>query len=307
MSKNTRKDFVKQHRPIKVLLVPDQHNWAFDNIASAIIKYNPYPYAIQYTKLFIADHPIINPDEWDYIYVMFEAERYIPSNKQKLVRGCYSSLWLEHYAYSPQFFGELFSQSRAAIFVNDNLANAIVPFLTIDTPWTVIYDSSDETVFYPIAGQKQNHLTALFVGNTSRPIKRFNDIELICREADVELLVARNVPRHQLVFLYNKADVCINFSVAEGGPQTFAEAALCEVPMLICSDNALTKHIPCFIGQTQQDFVDILTRLKYNRNKCIEKGQLARRAVLQNFTYKHAAKKFADFFLLLWQQDNQGS
>jgi hypothetical protein len=286
-------------KKMKVLLLPDTRGWAFDNIANAIIRYNPYPDKILYTKMFICDRPKINYKDWDYVYVMFEAEQSIPINKEKMIRGCYSAFWLEHPNYSPKSLGDMFSRCRAAVFVNETLANTISPFLAPDINWTIIRDASDEAVFYPIENQKQEAFSAIFVGKTERRIKNFPAIQRICSDAGVKLMVARDIPRHRLVYEYAKADVCINFSTAEGGPQTFLEAGLCGVPMLIRSTNDLSKKIPCFTGETEADFVSILQNLKTHRDLCVQVGQEARKIVLGEFTYKKVAARFADFFLRL--------
>ena len=289
---------------LKVLLLPDARGWAFDNIANAIIRYNPCPDKIEYTKKIIREKPIINYDEWDYIYVFFEGEGSIPVNKDKMIRGCYSAFWLEKPQFSPKYLGNVFSQCRAAIFVNHILASEVTPFIG-DIPHTIIYDSSDHNLFYPIANSKQLNFTAIFVGNISRKIKHFDTIQKICRESKIDLLVAQNIPHHKLVEEYAKADVCINFSDFEGGPQTFAEAALCEIPMLIKENNALAQIIPCFKGKDEHDFKKILQTLKKNRSVCKCVGKQARKMVISNFTYVHAAAKFAEFFLSLQQQDCQ--
>jgi glycosyltransferase involved in cell wall biosynthesis len=100
-----------------------------------------------------------------------------------------------------------------------------------------------------------------------------------------------------MVFEYNKADILINFSDFEGGPQTFVEAALCEIPTLIRYNNELAKNIPCFTGKNEDDFISILSYLKENRDLCVKKGKEAYNVTINNFTYKHAAKKFANFFV----------
>jgi hypothetical protein len=271
-------------RKLKVLLLPDAHGWAFDNIASAIIRHNPYPDKIEYTKKIIRDRPIVNYDEWDYVFVFFEAEASIPVHKMKMVRGCYSAFWLEKPQYSPRRIGELFSQCRAAVFVNHVLATEVSAFLAPDIPHTIIYDSSDPEVFYPIANSKQTEFTAIFVGNIMRKIKHFDVIQRICHETKTKLLVAQNIPHDKLVNEYAKADICINFSDFEGGPQTFTESALCEVPMLIRSDNALAQIIPCFKGKDEYDFKKIIQKLRKNRNVCQCVGRQARRMVISNFT-----------------------
>jgi GR25 family glycosyltransferase involved in LPS biosynthesis len=289
----------------KVLLVPDIKGWAFDNITNAIVKYNPYPDRIFYETIYITelmDVKKIDISLYDYVYVFFEAERIIPDNP-KVIRGCYSAFWLERENITPKLLGSYFSKCGATIFANDYLRDSVLPYLPDDYPTTIIHDSADENVFYPIKNSKNDRFTVIFVGNVKRKIKRFDDIVDMCKSADVDFIVCSDIKNEDLVNYYNKADVCINFSDFEGGPQTFLESSLCEVPMLIRSNNELSKIIPCFTGDTKEEFVDILQRLKSNREECKEVGKKARNIVLEKFTYKKTSKKFADFFLNVLEID----
>jgi GR25 family glycosyltransferase involved in LPS biosynthesis len=296
------KRFTKKTKIKRILLLPDVREWAFDNIAKAIVKYNPYPdkinYDITYVKDILEKKIELKNSDWDLIFVMFEAEKIIPDGKN-IVRGCYSAFWLERPEFSPEKLGHSFSNCKGAVFVNPELRRKISPFLTDKFPTSVIYDSSDENMFYPVEGIKNKQFTAVFVGNPNRRIKNFPDIQYICKQAGVALEVCSNVPSKYLIYEYNKADVCINFSTFEGGPQTFTESSLCGTPMLIRSTNELSKLIPCFKGETIEDFIDTLKFLKRNRDVCKQRGNEARNFVLNNLTYKHAAIKFANFFLEL--------
>jgi glycosyltransferase involved in cell wall biosynthesis len=292
---------------LKILLIPDTKGWAFDNIANAIINYNPYPDKIKYEIAYIIDISrgsyIINYDEWDYIYVFFEAEEKV-LNRKNVIRGCYSAFWLENEYYNVAKLGSMFSDCRGGIFANDYLKNSILSEVKNDDfRYEVITDATNEELFYPIKNVKNVEFTAIFVGNKNRKVKNYKDIQWICKEAGVKLITCTNMPNSELVNEYNKADVCINFSDFEGGPQTFLEAGLCEVPMLIRNNNELSKLIPCFTGKNKNDFVKILKKLKKNRSKCKEVGKKAREVILKDFTYKKTAMKFADFFLGLNKRD----
>jgi GR25 family glycosyltransferase involved in LPS biosynthesis len=291
LSKNGKKN---------ILLMPDARGWAFDTIAQSIIKHNPYPDKINYEIMYARDlhqHKCtVDPSEWDLIYVMFEAERIIPQAKN-VIRGCYSAYWLENSNYSPKILGKYFSRCKGAIFVNDGLKNQIEPNLPEKFPTEIIHDAADETIFYPIEKKKNPEFTVIFVGNTKRKIKNFTNIVDICKRAGVTLKVCEKIPHEELVHEYAKADLCINFSTFEGGPQTFVESALCKVPMLIRNTNELSKIIPCFTAETEDDFVKTLKHLKKNRDVCVKKGNEAYDVAINKLTYKHAAEKFANFFL----------
>lgn len=282
----------------KILLVPDVPNWAFDNIASAIVKYNPHPDKIEYDIVYAKDlhnDKKVNINDWDLIYVMFEAERILPDGNN-IVRGCYSAFWLENTVFTTEKIGNIFSNCRAAVFANPELKRAIFPFLKNNFETAIIYDASDETKFYPIENIKNKEFTVIFVGNTSRPIKNFSTIQHICSQAEVNLEICESVPNKYLIYEYNKADICINFSTFEGGPQTFIEAALCKVPMLIRHTNELSKVIPCFTEETVDDFINALKFLKRNREVCRFKGNEAYNVAIKDFTYKKTAEKFYNFF-----------
>ena len=291
---------------IKILLMPDVENWAFDNIAKSIIKYNPYPDKIEYTIKYARDiHQkidIVTLDDWDLIFVMWEAERIIPDG-YNIIRGCYSAFWLENKFFSEEKISEFFKSSKGGVFANDFLKDSICKFLPKDYPQTIIHDSTDENKFYPIDNLKENEFTAIFVGNTNREIKNYKDIVDICEISGIKLITCTDVSNEELVNYYNKADICINFSTFEGGPQTFLESSLCEVPMLIRSNNELSKLIPCFKGDDKEDFIRIIKKLKSNRLECKEVGKKARNIVLENFTYEKTSKKFADFFLNVLEID----
>ena len=291
---------------IKILLVPDVENWAFDNIAKSIIKYNPYPDKIEYTIKYARDiyheKDSLVLNDWDLVFVMWEAERIVPDG-DNVIRGCYSAFWLENKFFSEEKISEFFKSSKGGVFANDFLKDSICKFLPEDYPQTIIHDSTDENKFYPIDNLKEKEFTAIFVGNTNRKIKNYKDIVDICEISGIKLITCTDISNEELINYYNKADICINFSTSEGGPQTFLESSLCEVPMLIRSNNELSKLIPCFKGDDKEDFIRIIKKLKSNRLECKEVGKEARNIVLENFTYEKTAKKFADFFLNVLEID----
>ena len=291
---------------IKILLVPDVENWAFDNIAKSIIKYNPYPDKIEYTIKYARDiyheKDSVVLNDWDLVFVMWEAERIIPDG-DNVIRGCYSAFWLENKFFSEEKISEFFKSSKGGVFANNFLKDSIFKFLPEDYPQTIIHDSTDENKFYPIDNLKEKEFTAIFVGNTNRKIKNYKDIVDICEISGIKLITCTDIINEELINYYNKADICINFSTSEGGPQTFLESSLCEVPMLIRSNNELSKLIPCFKGDDKEDFIRIIKKLKNNREECKEVGKKARNIVLENFTYEKTSKKFADFFLNVLEID----
>ena len=286
---------------LRILLVPDTKGWAFDNIANSIIKYNPNPEEVYYKKTFVTDIRSgrkIDYNEWDYIFVFFEAERSVLPSK-KVIRGCYSAFWLEEPDYSPELIAEYFNKCGGSVYVNKYLSDTVSKFLEEDHQKIVIEDAADENIFYPIEGLKDEKFTAIFVGNNERKIKNFDIIESVCQKADIELIVCRNIEHKDLVNYYNIAHVCVNFSDFEGGPQTFIESALCEVPMIVRPNNELSKHLPCFTADSEEELFELMNRLKKDKSICQEVGKKARIKALSEFTYKKVSEKFTNFFLEL--------
>lgn len=291
---------IQQLSKMKILLVPDRPGWAFDNISKSLKKYNSFS-EIEYDITYIIEihnGKKVDYEKYDYIYVFWEAERTIPDSK-KVIRGCYSAFWLENEDFSQKKLAEYFTNCTGGIFANEFLKKSLSKFLPSNFPMTIIEDASDESIFYPISGLKNEKFTAIFVGNVGRKVKNFEIIQEICRETDIELIICSDIRNDKLVHYYNKADICINFSEFEGGPQTFVEAALCQVPMLIRSNNELSKIIPCFRGETKEDFIEIINELKIDRQKCQFVGEQAQKTALENFTYKKTAEKFGKFFINL--------
>ena len=284
---------------LRVLLLPDTPGWAFDNIAKSIKKYNPYPdkimYEIDYIKE-IHQGKIIDYDKWDFIFLFFEGEKSIKVSK-KVIRGCYSAFWLEEPSFSPKVIAEYFNDCLATVFVNKYIEQSVLPFLLDEHSTIVIEDAADETIFYPIPEKKNENFTAIFVGNSDRKIKNFDIIKLICEKAGIELITCKNIPHEELVNYYNKADVCVNFSDFEGGPQTFIESALCEVPMIVRPNNEFSKEIPCFKANSEDELFKLINDLKNNRSLCEKIGKKARSKVINKFTYKKVSEKFTNFFL----------
>ncbi len=295
-------------KKLKVLLVPDVEGWAFDNIAKSIIKYNPFESIIEYEifyarELYVSKNSI-DYDKYDFIYVFFEGERLV-KDSPKVIRGCYSSFWNEDSKFSREFISSYFSKCGAVVFANNYLKNEIDKKLPNNQPILILPDSSDEELFYPIENLKNEEFTVIFVGNTKRKVKKFEQIKQICALSDVNLIVCENVKNQDLVNYYNKADICINFSDSEGGPQTFIESGLCGVPMLIKNNNELSKEIPCFTGENKEQFIDILLNLKKNRNLCNDIGEKARKVCLEKFTFKKTSNNFGQFVIDLYNNQNQ--
>ena len=221
-SKNIRWDLsLYDITKIKILLLADTPNWAFDNIAHAIVDYNPYhclQYEIHYTHTEDYIKKSLNYDDWDYVYLFFEGRTDMPQNNKKLIRGCYSALWLESNKLTPQILGKNLVNSRAIIYVNHKLKSELSKYCP-HIKSCVISDAASPHVFYPTDEPKNKKFTVLFVGNIDRKIKRFDKIKKICKAAGVNLEVATKTPHKELYKSYNKADLSINFSISEGGPQ----------------------------------------------------------------------------------------
>ena len=229
---------------------------------------------------------------------MFEGEtRFV--NSKKIIRGCYSQFWKEDKSFGISRIADYFSKCAGAVFVNDTIKNAVAPKIKNNVIFETIEDATNPNIFYPIDGAKDKNFTAIFVGNTQRKLKNYEKIVEACKKANVNLITCSNIDNKELVLYYNKADICINFSDHEGGPQTFLESGLCGVPMVIREGNDLSKKIPCFTVSNFNDLLRKLIFLKNNKYLCARKGLLARSAILKNFTYSKVSKKFGDLILKL--------
>ncbi len=272
---------------MNVLLLPDRPGWAFDRRARGLVAYNPFP-DIGYHVQYVIDRPAVDWRNWDAV-VFFVMEAMFGNHPQKLVRQCYSARWVMG-DYSKDEAANLINGSRAVIFANHFIRDDLGDRVRV--PSTVIADAADPNFFHPAGTAKNPRFTALFAGNPGNSIKRFSAIRECCAEAAVPLAVASGTQMDAMREEYCRVDVCVNFSVQEGGPAVMVEAALCGVPTVIPVGVGLSDQIPCFVVKDRQDLVATLRRLKDNRDECRVKGAEARRVALERFTAQQMAEKY---------------
>ena len=282
---------------MKVLLLPDRPDWAFDRRTQGIIKYNPDP-TITYAFKYVIDRPTISWNDWDLIIVFFAMECGIPDNSQKLIRCCYSARWLSGDYFLERVIEKL-NRCRGAILANTYLQNVITSRLTV--PWMILPNVSDPELFYPEAIDKWTEFTVLFAGHTKDKLKRYLQIVEACKEAEVCLRTVQDLPLEALRKEYNQAHAVINFSIQEGGPAVMVEAALCGTPTIIPEGVGLFDRLPCFIVSDYADLVRKLRELKQAPELCRECGNKAMRVVLDSLTYATVMDKFSEFLHRLCQ------
>ena len=283
---------------MKVLLLPDRPDWAFDRKAKGIVGYNSDP-RIKYSVQYVINGQPINWNDWNVVVVFFVMEYPAGIQSQKTLRNCFSARWLTG-DYARENVAEMINTSRAVVIANHFIYDGIKDLIKV--PVTIIEDAADPKLFYPKKLPTEAPFTALFAGNASSPIKRFHLIQRACVEAGVTLRVVSGLPLEAMNDIYNRADVLVNFGLQEGGPVTMPEAALCGVPTIIPIGVGLSDRMPCFAVKGYVDLVNILKRLKANPKEAKQKGWEARQKALRCFTSQIMSDKYAKCIMEMFGQ-----
>ena len=281
-----------------ILLLPDVRDWAFDNIAKGIVKYNPFPdltYEIKYVGDYVTPthRTELDVSAYDLVYDFFWGND-IVRDYSKLVKGCYSARWIQ-WGKGPEQAATALATAKAIVFSLEIFRDQVIAEMANKPRTLVIPDSADTEYFYPEDG-KSAEFSVAFVGRTTDAIKQYDKIVECCATAGVELETHMDTPHQELRAVYNRVHAVVNFSLAEGGPQVFAEAALCGTPMVMKQGVGLSTRAPAITVSDAEGLVHTLQVMKEDHGICVRKGKEVKAYALEHLNYKVAAKNFGQYF-----------
>ena len=222
--------------------------------------------------------------------------------KKKLSTGIYDHLFIEEDTYN-----DLFNiYCKKYVTSSKKLFDIYSRNPKIKSPYSILGDTFDESLFYPKNANrfdKNEYLTIGWVGNSSwnnklkdqnnRPIdfKGFHTLlvpvieELRQEGYKIETYYAdKNVnfiPNNQMCEYYNKIDIYICVSISEGTPRPLIEAMGCGVP-IITTDVGVAKE---YMGPKQQEF--IVHERQIGKNDNTIKQELKQKII---YLYNHKQK-----------------
>jgi len=320
---------------MKVAMVPDVPNWAFDRNISAIIKYNP---EIQIDKYYPNNsHVGKNKNIWKHQYV----------DKYDLT---YFADWLMvNEAMAPRVITEITSHNH--IYYHRPRAKNFFPILkAIVCKSRILYNivkgrnpnvyyaagGVHEDLFVPVKKERRKRFTIGWVGQptkggygNARPtdVKGYTNLLLplvnyMKKYKDIKFKILANVwykaqPYSEMPNWYNDVDVQICTSVSEGAPNPMFEAASCGLPLITTRVGSISELIVHgtngFFVDTYNKVEDIpdrikqfekyILKLKNDRDICDQMGKNNRAKVVKEWAWRIRAKQWKRIFEDLMKKD----
>lgn len=302
---------------MKVLLLIDVDSWAWAHKAKAIKKFLP-----QYDIDIKLQSKFIKADLQNYDSVHFFSWMDI-NNPSKVTAGISSHNYhLIHAEKAKQQIPKLGGVSCVSKILFDRL--------TVEGLNKNLYlcmNGVDESVFYPKKRPENNKFTVGWVsqktkGNLDRApfdIKGYEHILLPLKNkleshGDIHLIIHDNnytnaINQDQMCDLYNKFDLLISTSLAEGTPNSAFEASACGVPILSTNVGCIPELIQDefngykispynknTVNETIKEFYDKILFCNKNKELVNEMSRNARNVIEMNWTWKYRSTQWIPLF-----------
>ena len=212
----------------RLAILVDKRGWAYHEKAEEKARYIRDVWHTEF--FFLEDKPVIDPSKFDLLYNF----NHTPSHYDELFHGRLIKGLYSHYHHSSlipwRYVYNMVKHAAVLVVANREQAEEISPWFRNTV---VLPDGVDPDVFYFEKERTGDDIVAGWSGNPDRRlggrrVKRFYEvIEPACREAGVELKVARNMSRDEMRRMYNDVDVVLIASVTEGNPLSLLEAGAC--------------------------------------------------------------------------------
>lgn len=213
-------------RKPSILLLCDQHGWAFDVCAQQLAKHLAYRF--DFDIRYVADEPHICQDDYDLIYVFWWGERYhrrFVSAQNKIVKEISSHRWEceERYGmHTPQQAINRYLHDAGSLMVT---SRRLYNQFRSNHSSIYHYSLGVDTDVFRILRERTGEMTVGWAGNINDPLKNVNEILLpACTNIVEPLLACGEIPHVAMPEFYNRLDIFCLPSVAEGTPLPLLEA-----------------------------------------------------------------------------------
>lgn len=298
---------------MRILLVPDVPNWAFDHCVDAVIKHLPQ---FDIEKVYSRQFQVQMIGNYDLVHIMNWFDFY--SAPERVSGGiCSHNFELRRLEMAMK----LFPRYRGLIVLSK-----IIYEMVKDTNDNIFYapDGVHADMFVPAQRPADKKFVVGYVAQktTGLDIKGYDTILLpLMKELekydDIEFKLftntAKNAVKHeQMPGFYSQVDCQVCTSFREGGPAPMLEAASCGKALISTRVGVISefiKHgengfiIDAYdldnedkVQKTIQGFVDNILALRNNKDLCNTMGKRSRELVEEGWTWQHRAKNWASFF-----------
>lgn len=284
---------------MKILCVVDSYNWALANRARSLDKYMP---SHQFTIKYFKELQKVNFNNYDIVYVLnwpihgYIGDKIKPNRKYRLVTTVSSHIGRPNADRMKSLFKiyDSISVSNRFLF---NEFSPVYGRKVFYTPFGV-----EEKLFKPVSKPSNFKYIFGWVGNNTRPVKRFDEIKKIFESLgnQYELKVIKGgYSRQQMADFYNKVGTVICYSSSEGTPNPILEGASCgrsiistkvgNVPELIGNNKSIR------IVKNPDQLRAAITRNAQSGSIIDTEGKFLRNQIVKNWTWEKRTRSFLPF------------
>jgi glycosyltransferase involved in cell wall biosynthesis len=284
----------------KILCIVDSYNWALANRARSLDKYlNSHKLTIRHFK----DVNDLNFNNFNIVYILnWPIHGYIHKKIRRTRRYRLVTTISSHIGRKPaKEMRGLFNQYDAISTSNKILYREFSgPYKgkVYYTPFGV-----EEELFSPKTKPSDFSYKFGWVGNPSRSVKRYKDIQSVFQEIGyppAKLLTAKGgLSRSEMSEFYNKVGTVICFSESEGTPNPILEAASCGRSIISTRvgnvPELLEKNKTIQVIKNKSQLKKAIIR-NINKPKILnQEGEFLRNQIVKNWTWEKRAKSFLPF------------
>lgn len=303
----------------KVLLIPDEPNWALDKNARDLIKYNKSNLILDiiYYDDFLKDTDKYYKD-YDLLFPMYKGiffnflKNKLPVNN--VITGIRSFHRWDHKQTQPPGYNaklprKVIKGLRKALLVNTHCKKLWYIFSryfpVIHTKYTC-----DLEIFYPEKTARQNKKIIVgWTGSLSNHPGKRGFYEFIKPSCEAVLGIELKVQAKEDKFIdnddemrafYNSLDLYIIASRSEGTPRPAIEAAACGVPVISTDVGIIPELLEdgvngFIVDRTLQAFTEKLTWISQNKDLLPGMGVKLREKMEKEFNWEQLVYQWTDF------------
>lgn len=301
---------------MKVLIIADRPNWAFDSQAKGLISNSKYPY-IEYDLKYMINWQKFNDIDFTKYDIIFPMGLLGCVNHYKFIKNCDYVTLSHHHPWNsgaPRNIDQTYIDNELEV-INNSLRHASIS-LDIKNKWKQTYNmnsyylpSGIDTKNFKPNDKNRNKLVFGWVGNTNKKVKNFKWIKRVMniiteKYSNVEFKYrdfSNLVPHHQMVDFYNSIDVYLCASSHEGLPTPLVEASACGKPFVSTNVGVvpeINRHGHNFIVEHNYESLKkgILKAIHNNIEREIA-GRLNREIILQGWSWDIVAYLWENFIM----------
>jgi glycosyltransferase involved in cell wall biosynthesis len=312
---------------VKVLLVCDRPDWAYDAIAKALIKHNPYKDVILDLSYMKGDTDLYYKiNNHDFIFVLgwqimgqikwLHVKNIVPLlNEKRTLTGIHSyHAWDDRktqpdtITLPPKKLVRFLNKYRSVNAVSSRLYQAFKTGGVKNLFYTP--NGADIEVFYPKKKLREKRpLRVGYSGSLKHDWRKgiTEIIEPASVIAGVELVKAmpsdgHYVPLDQMPDFYNEIDVYLCASTSEGFSLSVLEASATGRPVIStrvggCEDLIVNGQNGFLVDRTPEAFAEKLIQLDRNRDLLCKMGSRNREIVEQKWSWAKRSQNWLNFIL----------